>query len=452
MKTFGFIVVLALLADHLQAQSSVIDYEDTLVTTLTGTGVSGYQDGSGNTAQFYFPSGICIDKQGNLYVADKGNHRIRKISATGVVTTLAGNGIAGFKDGTAGTAQFDSPSGICVDSKGNLFVADTNNKRVRKITPTGTVSTFVQNLEFPDQLDIDGDDNLYLGDWTSAKKISPTGSVTQIAGAGSWSFEAPMGSVNKTLAVARPSLYGKIVEIGSGGSMTTFAGGNAGYTDGPRLSAGFQSPTDICGDGAGNLFVSDGSCIRKISASGTVTTLAGSGEYGSLSGSGEFSQFKLLAGICADSTGNVYVCDLYNHKVFKIAPAPVTPPPTDSDNDGIPDLQEGGSTPYVVGVNDRNVDSDGDGLVNANEFFAGTNPLDRKSFFAINTAVLNASGYMNITWTSVSGKLYQVQTSSDLTTWANQGTLLVGTGSPLSMLDTTVTSLIQKRFYRVVVQ
>jgi hypothetical protein len=448
VKTFGLIVALAFLANTMQVQGSII-YEDTSVQTLAGTGAPGYLDGSADTAEFKFPSGVCIDKSGNLYVADTGNHRIRKISATGTVTTIAGTGMAGLKDGTANTAQFDAPHGICIDSKGNLFVSDLNNKRIRKITPTGSVSTFVQGLEFPTRLEIDTDDNLYLADWASAKKIAPTGSVTQIGGSGYCSLEGGVGALKKNFAVASPATYAKIVEIGSGGSITTYAGGNAGFADGPRLSAGFQAPTDITADGAGNLFVSDATCIRKINASGQVTTLAGSGEYGNLDGTGNIAQFKLLAGLCVDSTGNVYVCDLYNHKIFKITAASINPG-ADVDNDGIPDSQEGSSTPYVVGIDDRNVDTDGDGFVNANEFIAGTSPLDKKSLFTVNSATVDSSGLINITWPSAVGKFYQVQISSDLKIWTNFGALLAGTGSTMSLKDAISTA--QKRFYRVTVQ
>jgi len=112
------------------------------VTTFAGSGVAGWQDGKRETALFYAPRGIALDGEGNLYVADTFNHRIRKVDKEGEVTTLAGSGVAGSRDGQGAEAQFRNPQGMAIDAKGNLFVADTNNNRIRKVTPEGNVTTF----------------------------------------------------------------------------------------------------------------------------------------------------------------------------------------------------------------------------------------------------------------------------------------------------------------------
>ena len=112
-----------------------------VVTTLAGSGTSGFADGTGSAAQFYNPHGVAVDSSGTVYVADRDNQRIRKITSAGVVTTLAGSGVAGFADGTGSAAQFYTPKGVTVDSSGTVYVADRGNQRIRKITSAGVVTT-----------------------------------------------------------------------------------------------------------------------------------------------------------------------------------------------------------------------------------------------------------------------------------------------------------------------
>ncbi|VDB01174.1 hypothetical protein S1OALGB6SA_2275, partial [Olavius algarvensis spirochete endosymbiont] len=104
-----------------------------MVSTFAGTGIRGYADGTGTTAQFYYPAGLAVDSSGNVYVVDHGSHRIRKITPAGVVTTFAGTGTKGFANGDGTKAQFNNPTGVAVDSSGNFYVADSDNHRIRKI-------------------------------------------------------------------------------------------------------------------------------------------------------------------------------------------------------------------------------------------------------------------------------------------------------------------------------
>ena len=143
-----------------------------VVSTLAGSGTSGYADGTGTSAQFSNPTGVAVDGAGNVYVADQVNHRIRKITTSGVVSTLAGSGTSGYTDGTGTSAQFNYPTGVAVDGAGNVYVADQGNHRIRKITTSGVVSTLAGS----------GTSGYTDGTGTSAKFSYPTGVAVDGAG------------------------------------------------------------------------------------------------------------------------------------------------------------------------------------------------------------------------------------------------------------------------------
>lgn len=194
-------------ADYSNHAIRVIDPAG-VVTTLAGSGSAGYADGTGAAAQFNGPQAVAVDSAGNVYVADQLNQRIRMVTSAGVVTTVAGTGTAGFADGSAASAQFNNPMGIAVSSVGDIYVGDRENHRIRKITPSGTVSTFAGQAtsgtangigtaaQFyrPMQLSFDPSDNLYVADYSNhlIRKITPGAVVTSIAGTGS------AGSANGT--------------------------------------------------------------------------------------------------------------------------------------------------------------------------------------------------------------------------------------------------------------
>lgn len=264
-----------------------------LVSTIAGTGSSGTDDGSVSVAKFSAPSSVCLDPSGNIYVADYYNHMIRKISG-GVVTTFAGTGAVGSTDGAALSATFNYPYDLCFDSFGNLYVSDTENNKIRKITPSGVVSTFagsgsagsadgigaLSSFDFNKGISIDANNNLYVAEYNSNKirKISPSGLVSTFAGSGSiGSLDASgtSASFNHPSDVCIDGLgnvyvadsdNNKIRKITATGVVTTIAGSTYGYIDGSELVAKFNSPVGIAIDGASNIYVtSDGSNnIRKI--------------------------------------------------------------------------------------------------------------------------------------------------------------------------------------------
>jgi sugar lactone lactonase YvrE len=209
------------------------------VSIYAGDEEEGFADGDADTARFGEEAGIVADASGNIYVADAQNNRIRKVSASGKVTTIAGNGMAGFKDGPGATAQFNFPTGITIDPQGNLFVTDGSNFRIRKITQDGNVSTIAggdkegstdgdagtAQFEYPNDIVTDGSGNLFVLDMSRVRKISAEGNVS------------------------------------------TIAGSTDGYVDGEGAAAKFNTPDGIGIDQQGNIYVADtnNNRIRKIS-------------------------------------------------------------------------------------------------------------------------------------------------------------------------------------------
>ncbi|HXR04475.1 MAG TPA: NHL repeat-containing protein [Verrucomicrobiae bacterium] len=332
-----------------------------VVITIAGfPGASGSADGTNGTARFNTPSGIAVDNAGNVYVTDTYNQTIRKITPVGtnwVVSTVAGSARNhGSADGTNGAARFYAPSGIAVDSGGNLYVADSGNSTIRKITPVGTnwvVSTIAglagiqgstdgtghtARFSYPGGVAADGAGNLYVADSGNytIRKITSAAVVRTIAGSVS-------GSADGTGSAARFSLPGGVAadsagnlyvadtanntirQITSAGVVNTLAGlaGSSGTNDGAGSDARFNGPSGVAVDGAGNLYVADtvNNTIRQITSAGVVNTLAGlAGSSGANDGYGNNARFSGPSGVAVDGVGNLYVADTYNLKIRKITP------------------------------------------------------------------------------------------------------------------------------------
>jgi sugar lactone lactonase YvrE len=331
-----------------------------VVTTLAGTyGQEGSADGTGATARFYNPDGVAVDGAGNVYVADRNNATIRKVTPAGVVTTLAGTaGQIGSADGTGAAASFWYPEAVAVDGAGNVYVADRNNATIRKVTPAGVVTTLAgsagQNgsadgtgaaasFSYPSGVAVDGAGNVYVADSdnNTIRKVTAAEVVTTLAGSVGLS-----GSADGTGAAARFSYPTGVAVDGAGnvyvadyyndtirkvtpaGVVTTLAGtaGQYGSADGTGATARFSYPTGVAVDGAGNVYVadSDNNTIRKVTPAGVVTTLAGSsGQQGSADGTGAAASFYNPRGVAVDGSGNVYVADSDNNTIRKVTPAGV---------------------------------------------------------------------------------------------------------------------------------
>ena len=328
-----------------------------VITTVAGTGPQGFSgdNGPATSAQLDIPSGVAVDSADNLYIA--GGNRIRKVS-NGVITTVAGNGTFGFSgdNGPATSAQLNSPFGVAVDSAGNLYIDDGNNNRIRKVS-SGVITTVVgggtsglgdnspatsAQLRSPGGVAVDSTGNLYIADSGNARirKVS-NGVITTVAGNGT---DGSSGDNGPATSAQLREPYGVAVDSAgdiyiadsannrirkvSNGVITTVAGGGSSFGDnGPATSAQLFNPYGVAVDSAGNLYITDygSSRIRKVS-NGVITTVAGTGTDGSSGDNGPATSAQLREpyGAAVDSAGNLYIADAGNSRIRKVSNGVIT--------------------------------------------------------------------------------------------------------------------------------
>ncbi|MHB1953016.1 MAG: NHL domain-containing protein [Sulfobacillus sp.] len=349
-----------------------------IINTVAGNGASGYSGdgGAATSAELSYPLGVVLDSAGNLYIADTFNNRIRKVTAsTGDISTVAGNGTAGYSGdgGPATSAELDFPFGVVVDSAGNLYIADTYNQRIRKVTATTGVITTVAGNGYgaPNSCGFSGDGgpatsaelcgtngvavdsagNLYIADTYNnriRKVTASTGIISTVAGNGTYGYSGDGGPATSAelwapqgVAVdSAGNLYiadrfnQRIRKVtASTGIITTVAGnGASGYSGdgGPATSAKLAQPFGVAVDSAGNLYIADSynNRIRKVSAiTGVITTVAGNGTYGYAGDNGPATSAELSypQGVVLDSLGNLYIPDSYNQRIRKVSTNAILP-------------------------------------------------------------------------------------------------------------------------------
>ena len=330
------------------------------VSTLTGQiGTPGIADGTGSAALFQYPSGVSLDTSGTVYVTDAENDTVRVVAPGGVVTTLAGKaGRTSSVDGVGADARFEDPFATAVDLSGNVYVADSAAHVIRKISPAAVVTTFAGSpgrfgsadgvgaaarLYSPFGVATDSAGFVYVADSrnSTVRKISPDGAVTTLAGTALQSgsadgsgaaarFSQPFGIAvdsGDNVYVSDASLM-TIRKITPAGVVTTLAGssGNPGSADGTGTAARFRVPYGIGVDSSGAVYVVDhgNHTVRKVTAAGVVTTLAGTaGRLGKVDATGSAARFKYPGDLAVDSDGDVFVVDTDNQSVRQITPAGV---------------------------------------------------------------------------------------------------------------------------------
>jgi len=317
------------------------------VSTVAGAGgAAGSIDGSGVSARFYGPTGVALDAAGNVYVADSGNHVIREITPGGTVTTFAGfPGQSGTNDGVGSAARFFSPHGVNVDSTGNVWVADSGNHTIRKITTQQYVSTVagtpgqmgstdgsvsVAQFDFPTAVVSDTTGTVYVADYgNDTVRVIASGTVSTLAGtagvpgATGALLNQPAGlALNNGLIYDADSGSDTIRLIGTTGTgiVSTFAGNAAasGSADGVASSATFNHPTGVALDGSGDELIADANndTIRMVTAGGTVVTIAGvPGVTGTANGTGSAALFNQPMGICSAGGTGFFIADSGNYTI-----------------------------------------------------------------------------------------------------------------------------------------
>src|SRR5438093_5625658 len=307
------------------------------------------------------PAGLAIDGTGNLYIADSSNHRIRKVSPDGVITTVAGTGESGYggEDGRAIDARLQSPTGIAVDGDGNLYIADGGNDRIRKVSPDGLIQTVAgkgisgntgdgglateARLIGVSDVALGKAGTLYIAEHYRIRRVTPDGRIDTVAGNGTSPSNPPNNGdggratsdiLDDPLRIALDSkgnLYisdsskARVRKVNTDGIISTIAGdGTQAYGgDGNlALNSQFHFPAGLATDDAGNLYIADSfnSRIRKLDNNGIITTVAGNGSV-SFSGDGMSAREAQLAGpsaIAVDLRGNVYISDQYNRRIRKV--------------------------------------------------------------------------------------------------------------------------------------
>jgi sugar lactone lactonase YvrE len=291
---------------------------------------------------FLHPAGMAIDAQGNLYVADRDHHRIARVSAAGVVSTWAGTGTEGFTNGPADAAQFSFPTGVAVDANGTVYVSDTGNMVIRKITPDRVVSKLAGQVGWnnrgfvdgaadaarfstPGDLALDGAGNLLVADLNNdaIRTVDAAGKVGTLAKVG-----LPSGIAVRAGAVYVSQATDNTVLRISAGTATVVAGVATQRTgrfapaaaDGPALAATFRVPGPLAFDAAGNLFIADFGTVRKLNTQGVVSTFAGAPlRIGATDGNAADASFFTPDSLAVDASGNLYVSDFDNYAIRKIA-------------------------------------------------------------------------------------------------------------------------------------
>jgi RHS repeat-associated protein len=343
--------------------TTVTTIKNKAIDTVAGSGTPGSEGDGGpaTQAQLTFPNGVATDASGNLYIADSGNNRIRKVDTNGIISTVAGTGASGFSGdgGPAKEAELRYPAGVAVDAAGNVFIGDYRNHHIRKVETNGIISTVAGNgvegyggddgpaiqakLRYPYGVAVDVSGNLYIADYLNSRirKVDTNGIITTVAGTGAFGYGGDGGPATQAkldypaavavdglgnLYIADSGNY-RIRKVDTSGVITTVAGtGTYGFSGdgGEATKARISYSYGIEVDASGNLYFSDylNNRIRKVDTDGIIITVAGKGSNGSSGDGGPPTQAELAGpvGVVVGVSGNLFIGDYANHRIRKVTP------------------------------------------------------------------------------------------------------------------------------------
>ena len=333
-----------------------------IISTVAGDGTRGFSGDGGpaTSASVSEPVGVFVDGLSNIYIAEEDSHRIRKVDTSGIISTVAGNGTRGFSGdgGPAISASLSSPQSVFVDGLGNIYIVDAGNYRIRKVDTSGIISTVPldglvgfsgdggpatdASLNFPSDVSVDGSGNIYIADMNNGRirKVDTSGIISTVAGNGTFGFSGDGGpatdaSLNFPSDVSvdgSGNIYiadmnnGRIRKVDTSGIISTVAGnGTFGFSGdgGPATDAKLFTPRGVYVDGSGVIYIVDwfNHLIRKVDTSGIISTVAGNGSSGGFSGDGGPATSASLNrpyGVFVDGLGNIYIVDAGNHRIRKV--------------------------------------------------------------------------------------------------------------------------------------
>jgi sugar lactone lactonase YvrE len=332
-----------------------------LISQYAGTGTAGAPTpGPATSSRLNSPNGVAVDSSGNVYIADTSNNEIEKVTPGGTLSIIAGTGTAGAPTpGPATSSRLDGPYGVAVDSSGNVYIADTSNNEIEKVTPGGTLSIIAgtgtagaptpgpatsSRLDIPYGVAVDSSGNVYVADEANAEieKVTPGGTLSIIAGTGTVGTPTPGPATSSRLdspygvAVdASGNVYiadggdSQVLKVTPGGTLSIFAGtGTDGAaSNGPATSSALGSVQGLAVDGAGNLYIADYQDIEQVTPSGTLTVIAGHGSSGAPTYGGPATSSALEGGgVASTPAGQVYVADTGNNTIDLLTPPAASPP------------------------------------------------------------------------------------------------------------------------------
>jgi hypothetical protein len=489
------------------------------IVTIAGNGTVGYNGDSilATQANLSWPVDVAVDGGGNVYIADMDNQRIRKVSISGVITTVAGNGTAGYSGngGLATQASLSSPWGVAVDNAGNIFIIDGDNNRIRKVNTSGVISNYAGNglegfsgdggqatqakLGFPTGVAVDNSGNLYIADSNNARvrKVSTSGIITTVAGNGQYGFngdnipatQAMLMYPSGVVVDLAGNLYiadidnSRIRKINTSGVITTVAGNGTWEFNGdgiPANQAGLDA-SDVAVDAAGNILIADYSNdrVRKVDAAGIISTVAGNGQA-AFSGDGGVAVRANLDGpasVATDAAGSFYLADINNSRIRKVYPRNpvIVTASLPAGNVGVAYSQSlvanGGRTPYVWSLVSGSLQSGLDlnpttGVISGTPTTAGTADFtiqvtDADASFAAKQLSITVTAPLNVTTTALSsgttGSAYNQalnavggtlpyswsRTAGTMPTGLNLSTAGVISGTPTTAGTSTLTFQVQ---------